>query len=161
MADGMTKGGRTEGGGLRVGAAAPRLIVSVACLLMPVFCCAGELADPTRLPAILAEPVAAVSGATESQPARLTSILISPTRRAAIIDGETVELGDKHGADRLIEVSEGGVVLKGAQGRQVLTLFPDVKMVSKREVDVRPQTAGNGVQAGKQENRPVAHEEKK
>ena len=161
MADGMTKGGRTEGGGLRVGAAAPRLIVSVACLLMPVFCCAGELADPTRLPAILAEPVAAVGGATESQPARLTSILISTTRRAAIIDGETVELGDKHGADRLIEVSEGGVVLKGAQGRQVLTLFPDVKMVSKRKVDVRPQTAGNGVPAGKQENRPVAHEEKK
>ncbi|OGS92789.1 MAG: hypothetical protein A2X75_04630 [Gallionellales bacterium GWE2_58_10] len=157
MADGMTKGGRTEGGGLRVGAAAPRLIVSVACLLMPVFCCAGELADPTRLPAILAEPVAAVSGATESQPARLTSIIISTTRRAAIIDGETVELGDKHGNDRLIEVNEGGVVLKGAQGRQVLTLFPDVKMVSKRKVKAKSQSTVNKVQADRQMDKPVAH----
>jgi len=146
---------------MRVGAAAPRLIVSVVCLLMPVFCCAGELADPTRLPAILFEPVAAASGAAESQPTRLSSIIISRTRRAAIIDGETVELGDKHGDDRLIQVNEGGVVLKGTQGRQVLTLFPDVKMVSRREVNARPQPAGNKVQAGKHECMPVAHEEKK
>lgn len=140
---------------------ADRLTCLVVAMLFPVIAVAGELTDPTRLPAIFAEPVAAVSGATESQPTRLTSIIISRTRRAAIIDGETVELGDKHGTDRLIEVNEGGVVLKGAQGRQVLTLFPDVEMVSKREVDVRPQPAGNKVRAGKQENRPVAHEEKK
>lgn len=140
---------------------ADRLTCLVVAMLFPVIAVAEELADPTRLPAIMAEPVAAVGGAAESQPTRLTSILISTTRRAAIIDGETVELGDKHGADRLIEVNEGGVVLKGAQGRQVLTLFPDVKMVSKKGVDVKPQPAGNGAQADKQENRPVAHEEKK
>lgn len=140
---------------------ADRLTCLVVAMLFPVIAVAEELADPTRPPAIMAEPVAAVSGATESQPTRLTSILISRTRRAAIIDGETVELGDKHGTDRLIEVSEGSVVLKGAQGRQVLTLFPDVKMVSRREVGVKPLPAGNEVQAGKQENRPVAHEEKK
>ena len=140
---------------------ADRLTCLVVAMLFPLIAVAGELADPTRLPAILAEPVAAVGGATERQPTRLTSILISTTRRAAIIDGETVELGDKHGADRLIEVNEGGVVLKGAQGRQVLTLFPDVKMMSRKGVDVKPQPAGNEAQAGKQESRPVAHEEKK
>jgi len=140
---------------------ADRLICLVVAMLLPVIAVAGELADPTRLPAILFEPVAAASGAAESQPTRLSSIIISRARRAAIIDGETVELGDKHGDDRLIEVNEGGVVLKGTQGRQVLMLFPDVKMVSKREVNARPQPAGNKVQAGKQENRPVAHEEKK
>lgn len=140
---------------------ADRLTCLVVAMLFPLIAVAGELADPTRLPAIMAEPVAAVGGATESQPTRLTSIIISTTRRAAIIDGETVELGDKHGADRLIEVNEGGVVLKGAQGRQVLTLFPDVKMMSRKGVDVKPQPARNKVRAGKQENRPVAHEEKK
>lgn len=144
---------------------ADRLTCLVVAMLFPVIAVAEELADPTRLPAIMAEPVAAVGSAVgsapESQPTRLTSILISTTRRAAIIDGETVELGDKHGADRLIEVNEGGVVLKGAQGRQVLTLFPDVKMMSKKGVGVKPQPAGNKAQASKQENRPAAHEEKK
>lgn len=140
---------------------ADRLTCLVVAMLFPVIAVAEELADPTRPPAIMVEPVAAVGGATESQPTRLTSILISTTRRAAIIDGETVELGDKHGVDRLIEVNEGGVVLKGTQGRQVLTLFPDVKMVSRSEVDAKPQPAGNEAQAGKQESRPVAHEEKK
>ncbi|MDP1996690.1 MAG: hypothetical protein Q8J90_05795 [Gallionella sp.] len=140
---------------------ADRLTCLIVAMLFPAIAVTGELADPTRPPAIIAEPVAAVSDATEIQPTRLSSIIISKTRRAAIIDGETVELGDKHGDDRLIEVNEGGVVLKGAQGRQVLTLFPDVKMVGKREVDVKPQPAGNEVQAGKQESRPVAPEEKK
>lgn len=131
---------------------ANRLTCLVAAILFPALAVTGELADPTRPPAILAEPVAAASGAMETQPTGLTSIIISKTRRAAIIDGETVELNGKHGDDRLIEVNEDSVVLKGVQDRKVLVLFPDVKMVSKREVKV---------QAGNQENRPVAHEEKK
>lgn len=133
---------------------ADRLTCLVVAMLFPVFVVAGELADPTRPPAILVEPVVATNGATETQPTGLTSIIISKTRRAAIIDGETVELNGKHGDDRLIEVNEGSVVLKGAQGRKVLALFPDVKMVSKNKKEEKAQ-------AGKQENRPVAHEEKK
>lgn len=88
----------------------------------------------------------------ETQPTGLSSIFISKTRRAAIIDGEVVELNDKHGDDRLTEVNETSVVLKGAQGRKVLMLFPDVKMQSKRKVTA---------QADNRKNRPVAHKEKK
>jgi len=133
-------------------------LFSVFCLLMSAFCCAEELVDPTRPPAIIAAPVAAVS--VEAAPAGLQTIIISKTRRAAIIDGETVELGEKHGDARLIEVNEGSVVLKGVQGRQVMTLFPGVKLVSKKEVKTKPQPAANKVPAGKQKTRPVAHYEK-
>ena len=102
------------------------------CFLFSAFCYAEELPDPTRPPVISAMPAIAASGVADNQPARLQSIIISKTRRAAIIDGETVELGDKHGDAKLIEVNEGSVVLRGTQGRQVMTLFPDVKMTLSR-----------------------------
>jgi hypothetical protein len=88
----------------------------------------------------------------------LQSIIISRTRRAAIIDGETVELGKKHGDARLTEVNEGSVVLQGAQGRQVLTLFPNVNIV-KKEIAM-PQSPVSKVQAGNRKNRPAAQDEK-
>lgn len=85
----------------------------------PVVVVAETLVDPTR-PADRVEARSEVSA--------LQSIIISPTRRAAIIYGQTVELGEKVGDVRLIEVSESGVVLQGAKGLEVLTLFPNVKM---------------------------------
>ena len=158
MVDGVIQ--KTEDGGLRVGTAAPRLIVSVFGLLMPVFCCAEELPDPTRPPAIIAIPAIAGSGTADNQPAGLRSIIISKTRRAAIIDGETVELGGKHGDARLIEVNEGSVVLKSAQERQVLTLFPDVK-ISRRKVKAKPQSPKSKAQPEKQKVSQAASKEKK
>jgi MSHA biogenesis protein MshK len=106
-------------------------LVSIAASL-PVAAAAEALPDPTRPPAAIAAPAAASSVEAAPAPAGLQSIIISRTRRAAIIDGETVELGGKHGDAKLIEVSEGSVVLHSAQGRQVLTLFPDVKITGKR-----------------------------
>ncbi|MDD5301270.1 MAG: hypothetical protein PHD65_12355 [Gallionella sp.] len=107
----------------------------IFCLLFSAFCHAEELPDPTRPPAIIA-----ISAATTGRgaPSGLQSVIISKTRRAAIIDGETVELKGKHGDATLIEVSETGVVLQGAQGRQVLTLFPDVRIMQK-EIQAAPQ----------------------
>ena len=132
----------------------------LACCLLPsAFCCAEELPDPTRPPASIAAPVAASS--VEAAPAGLQSIIISKTRRAAIIDGETVELGGKHGDAKLIEVNEGSVILRGAQGRQVMTLFPDVKITGKQETKIKPQLPAGDVRSGKQKSGPVAHKEKK
>jgi hypothetical protein len=87
---------------------------------------AQALADPTKPPAELS-----VSPGETVPTNSLQSIIISPTRRAAIINGQTVELGGKSGDDRLIEVSESRVVLQGANGRQVLSLFPNVEMNKK------------------------------
>src|SRR5574340_1156975 len=170
MADGMmTRRQKTEGTRQRFGAAAPRLVVggTVFCLLSSVLCPlnAEELPDPTRPPAMIAEtgPAPGASPgqlATESRPSGLQSTIVSKSRRAAIIDGKTVELGAKHGNARLIEVNEGSVVLQGAQTRQVLTLFPDVKIDQKAgrtsnvppESDVRPEEIGT---------MPAAQKEKK
>jgi len=88
---------------------------------------ASALTDPTRP----ADTGAASAPADAADTGRLRTVIISPGRRAAIIDGQTVELGAKHGDVRLIEVSESGVVLQGEQGRQVLTLFPGVNISKK------------------------------
>jgi MSHA biogenesis protein MshK len=111
------------------------LLSSALFLLMPVLCCAEDLPDPTRPPASIFAPVGG-TGVAHEMPAEnhargLHTIIISETRRAAIIDGQTVELGEEHGGARLIEVNEGGVVLKRGQSRLVLTLFPDIKITRK------------------------------
>lgn len=137
-----------------------RTLCGLSVALFSVAVVAEDLPDPTRPPAALTAPVAAAGQkASEAQPAGLQSIIISKTRRAAIIDGETVELGKKHGDARLTEVNEGSVVLQGAQGRQVLTLFPNVN-IFKKEISVAPQSPVSKVQAGKRKNRPAAQDEK-
>jgi MSHA biogenesis protein MshK len=146
----------------KVGAATPRLFarVSVFCLLSSVFCPlnAEDLPDPTRPPAMITAPDSAAGfvprlGATENrQSSGLQTIIISESRRAAIIDGKTVEIGEKHGNARLIEVNEGSVVLQNAQSRKMLTLFPGIKINRK----VTP-----GKLSGKQNDMPTALEEKK
>ncbi|HXU92166.1 MAG TPA: hypothetical protein VFP33_00770 [Gallionella sp.] len=130
-------------------------------LALPACALAEDLPDPTRPPAAIMAPSAAGTGAEEGASTGLQSVIISGHRRAAIIDGQTVELGGKHGDARLIEVNEGSVVLQGPQGRQVLKLFPSVRMVSKKELDVRPQQAASKARARKATNKPAAHKEKK
>ena len=163
-------------------AAAPRLIVSASCLLSSVFCYAEDLPDPTRPPASIFAPAAeAMAGreATENRSSGLHTIIISETRRAAIIDGKTVELGGEHGNAKLVEVNEGGVVLQRAQSRQVLTLFPDVKITRKEmpgeesaknessnkespksELKVKQPSSANKVQSRKHKTKPTARYEK-
>ena len=78
--------------------------------------------DPTRPPAGLAAeaPRGAVAGN------QLQSVMISPTRRAAIINGVVVELGGKYGDSVLTKVAEDEVVLESGSSRQVLKLHPGV-----------------------------------
>ncbi len=97
--------------------------------LSSVFCHAEALPDPTR-------PPAEISTQTQAVPPKepgLQSVYISPIRRAAIINGQTVELGERVGNSRLVEVSESGIVLEGAQGRRTMALFPGVELVSRTE----------------------------
>lgn len=134
-----------------------RILCGLCIALLHVAAVAEELADPTRPPAALAEPVAGAVQKASEVPSGLQSIIISKTRRAAIIDGETVELGKRHGDARLIEVNEGGVVLQGTQGRQVLTLFPNVN-ISKKEIAA--PTSASKVRAGSRKDKPVIQDEK-
>lgn len=108
-------------------------------LCVPALVSAQALTDPTKPPAEISAPQGAPPGAPSGTPPgaavpegnALQTIFISSGRRAAIIDGQTVELGAKHGDVRLIEVNESGVVLEGAQGRQALALFPGVEIRKK------------------------------
>lgn len=87
------------------------------------------LPDPTRPAAELA--AADGAGSTQAQPAAkagLQSVIIAPGYRAAVIDGIMVRQGGKVGDAILVEVRENSVVLRNAQGRQVMELFPGVRL---------------------------------
>ena len=57
----------------------------------------------------------------------LQSVMISPTRRAAIINGVMVRQGEKYGDAVLVKVTENEVVLKSGSESQVLKLYPGVE----------------------------------
>jgi hypothetical protein len=57
----------------------------------------------------------------------LQSVMISPTRKAAIISGVMVRLGEKYGDAVLVKVAENEVVLRSGNENQVLKLHPGVE----------------------------------
>lgn len=114
---------------------------------------AETFVDPTRPPAQISNvEIPVVSQGISSSV--LQSILISKARRAAIIDGKTIVLGQLYNGARLVEVNESNVVLVGSLGRQVLKLFPEVKMMQKEMQNTSPS-----VQAA--QNLAVKHKEQK
>ncbi len=122
------------------------LALLLMCAVFPV-ASAQALTDPTKPPT---EISAAPTGqAVAPKDSGLQSIIISPIRRAAIINGQTVELGAKYGDARLVGVSESGVVLEGLQGRQVLALFPGV------EIKMKEPSKENDMKHATQKKKPV------
>ena len=107
------------------------------------------LVDPTRPPAgIYADMPDAASPGNELQ-----SVMISPTRRAAIISGVVVELGGKYGDAVLIRVAEDEVVLRRGDSRQVLRLHP---AVDKGDVARARRIAPEAVGSAPHEAKPKA-----
>ncbi len=111
-----------------------------------------ELPDPTRPPPGIL--TVTESGRAAAPSSVLQSVIISKGRRAAIIGGETVELGGKYGDAKLTEVNEGYVVLQGMHGRQVLSMFPDIKITGKKVPAKLPSRTESG-QAGKRQVKPT------
>jgi MSHA biogenesis protein MshK len=148
----LPRAGAGRGGGIS------RIMLTLFLALFTVAATAEELPDPTRPPpAMMAAPE---GRAAEYQPSGLQSIIISKNRRVAIIDGETVALGGKHGDAKLIEVNEGNVVLQGVHGRQVMSLFPDVKITGIK-VKAKLQSPAGRVPSGQHQTRPTAYREEK
>jgi MSHA biogenesis protein MshK len=99
--------------------------LAVSIFVWTPFAVAENLNDPTRPPASIDRP-------TEDSSVRATgpvlqSVLISPSRKVAIINGETVKLGDKFGDARVVKIAETEVVLRNGNDVQVLKLFPQVE----------------------------------
>jgi MSHA biogenesis protein MshK len=100
------------------------LILLLLCFPGPASAQRGVLVDPTRPPSMSVE-----SGAKESAaPAgpQLQSVLISPTRRLAVISGSTVVQGGKYGNATVASISEGAVLLRYTDRKETLHLIPGV-----------------------------------
>ena len=90
----------------------------------------GAAGDPTRPPGLRVNPPAA--GAVAKAP-RLTSIVISPTHRHAVIDGNFVRVGDRVGTARVVDIELQGVHLQGSGDAFTLRL-------TKHRVKREPET---------------------
>jgi len=99
---------------------------AAAVLLLPGWCCAESLPDPTR-PPDAASTVPAAPGEKAAVEWVLQSVMISPGRKAAIINGQYVLLGEAVGNAKLVKVGEGEVVLQAGDKRIPLRLFPGVE----------------------------------
>jgi MSHA biogenesis protein MshK len=86
---------------------------------------AQGLPDPTRPPAMVES--ASEQDASASSGPVLQSVLISPTRRIATINGQALKPGDKFGEARVMKITENEVVLRNGQEMQTLKLFPQVE----------------------------------
>ena len=86
---------------------------------------AGEaLPDPTRPPAVVANAAAGTEKAKAPAEALvLQSVLVSPTRKVAIISGTPLMPGGRIRDHTLIDVTPTGVLLDGPEGRIGLKLF--------------------------------------
>jgi hypothetical protein len=89
------------------------------------------LSDPTRPPQawLAAQPKAegTLSAAEPDIVPQLQSLLIGPSRRYAIIEGQLLGVGDKFKDAHVVAVRPAGVVLRSERGTQTLRLFPDVE----------------------------------
>jgi MSHA biogenesis protein MshK len=95
---------------------------------------ASGMAAPEKLP----DPTLPAGAATPATPAvpvgfnqeglsntpQLQSILVSPERRLAIIDGQTLRVGERFGDSVLVKINESEVVLNNGKVLQILRLFP-------------------------------------
>jgi MSHA biogenesis protein MshK len=99
-----------------------RLLHWLLCLL-PVAAGAQGLADPTRPPGALAEMTETATGGGGPV---LQSVMLSPTRKVAVISGEMVVLGGSYGGARLVRLTETEAVLQSGGERMVLRLHPQV-----------------------------------
>ena len=97
---------------------------------------AQVLIDPTRPPMAIAKP-----GAVDEAPpaTQLQSILISSRRRVAVINGNTVALGEMIGEARVVKITETEVVLKTGEETEVLKMYPGME-----KQPVKRGSAGRG-----------------
>ncbi|HKQ26470.1 MAG TPA: hypothetical protein VJT81_18645 [Burkholderiales bacterium] len=92
---------------------------------------AQALRDPTRPPVIFGRT--GEGGIVSRRDAEwvLQSVLLSPERRYAIINGEVLSLGGSVAGAELIAIREGEVTLRAGGVLRTVRLFPDVDMRSE------------------------------
>lgn len=128
--------------------------IVLACTV-PFAACGQVLSDPTQPPPGIGDATTASAMPAYPQVRGLQSVIISRNYCAAIIDGKTVKLGAQHGNERLIEVTERGVVMLGENGRRALTLFPAVGMKIKDTLPLDKQAVKCKLEKTRQVKEPA------
>ncbi len=100
-------------------------VVIVLAMAGPAAVVAASLPDPTR-PTTQGQAGSSVASRERGGPA-LQSVLISPQRREAIIDGKTVRVGDLVGDSRVVRILETEVFLRAGDEVRALRMFPPLK----------------------------------
>jgi MSHA biogenesis protein MshK len=103
---------------------AQRLMIALG-LLAATAAAAQVLSDPTRPPAAAGE--APAEARVEAPPSRLQSVLISPGRKLAVIDGQTVALGGRLGDSIVVAIAPTQVILQTGGTYQTLKLHPGIE----------------------------------
>jgi MSHA biogenesis protein MshK len=104
-----------------------RLLLCLATLALHGAAPAQALNDPTRPPASLYTPAVDPDAAPASKEPQLQSVLIARHaggRHVAVIDGQTVRLGEQFRGARVARMTQHEVVLVNGKERRVLRLFP-------------------------------------
>ncbi|MEO8156254.1 MAG: hypothetical protein ABI648_00545 [Betaproteobacteria bacterium] len=121
------------------------LLLALACIASASPSIAQTLRDPTR------PPSADTKGeAVRSEPSGwiLQSVLISPERRYAIINGEIVPIGGSIAGAELISVAAERVTLRTRQGLRVVRLFPEVTRLGASDVSAGATKPKQAPEAG-------------
>lgn len=111
----------------------PKLLALGAALAVCTPLAAAQaLRDPTRPPVIFGRTGdrGTVSRSRDAEWV-LQSVLLSPERRYAIINGEVLSLGGSVAGAELVAIREGEVTLRAGGALRTVRLFPDVDMRSK------------------------------
>ena len=93
---------------------------------------AQALRDPTRPPAIFGRTGhGGIMSPSRNAEWVLQSVLLSPERRYAIINGEVLSLGGSVAGAELVVIREGEVTLRAGGAVRTVRLFPDVDVHSE------------------------------
>ena len=110
---------------------AARAAACIACIALAAASAAAAMKDPTQPPAALTEaPPEGVRA-----PPVLQSVIIAKGSRAAIIDGERVEIGGRFRDATVVRITEDEVVLRQHGVTQVLKMYPDVEKKTVKAPD--------------------------
>lgn len=120
-------------------------ILILAVLCAPVFAQNSGFYDPTKPPAaFLPGTPTAQSSATLETPLVLQSVLLSPQRKAAIINGQSIALGQSIRGYQLRNLGPSQAQLSGPKGTITLKLLPAPRQNTARTPAVDPEKTSRG-----------------
>ena len=114
------------------GPMAKLLVLGAALAVCVPIAAAQALRDPTR-PAVFFGRTGEGGIVSRGRDAEwvLQSVLLSPERRYAIINGKILSLGESVAGAELVAIREGEVTLRAGGALRTVRLFPDVDMRSE------------------------------